>query len=283
MKRFAATLRKLRQAAGYPSSRAFFKGRGGQPEFGCTYRQYLNIEAGRSKPSRKVLEKIVGGLSLAGKEPAREFFTAYFRAITGSDILTDFMLRVFRDVPEEIRSKESPLVDSMARSAMKGAVTLTAEASRFVTSSKECYWPYIILTNDSGRWEPRDLAKMTGLPVGGLRKTLARLVRLKLAEKDKNGRYFCPNAGSVFIHPRDELRELKNKRLRKIWESMYSKKGKELAHTSYFMRAPEKSVLEYLPYLSKSLRGSVVCSSPKKAPGSAFFLMELRVRNILPF
>lgn len=276
-------LRKLRKEAGYDSSRAFFKAGGGEAGFRCTYRQYLNIETGRSKARPRVLEQIVSRLPLGDKDRARDFFTAYLHMITGSERLAHAIIGTFLETPPEMRSAQPPLVEGMAGAVNRNAVSLTKEQSRFVVAKEEHYWPYIMLTNDSGHWGVQELSRATGQRPAGLRKILDRMARLKLLKKDDDGKYYCPDAGKVFMHPRDKPFAVKHKPLRELWERMLRKQGEDMLHNSFFIRASETTVRQYMPFLNQTLRGADVCTTVKKGRDTGFFLLEFRVRKVLPF
>ena len=56
--RFGAMVRRRREDAGYASAREFYQSLGGRAFFGCTYKAYLNVEAGASHPSPRLVEKL---------------------------------------------------------------------------------------------------------------------------------------------------------------------------------------------------------------------------------
>lgn len=283
MDSFSRVLRGLRKESGYRSPRAFFNGRGGRAFFGCTYRQYFNVETGRSKPQRGLAAKIAAGLRLEqDKGKARRFFEAYLLTMTESRDFVRLMLESLTPGPAGAAAKQPPLVGVMAGKASKRSRVLTKEQSRFVTASRNHYWPYAALTNDSGRWSVRDLAKTTGVPAAALRKVLTKLVRLGLAAKDKEGLYHCPDAGKVFKHPRDKIFTSELRPLREIWEEK-ARKGESLLKHAYMLRASEADLRQYFPYLDQCLVGSDVCSTTDRGPDTGFFLVQFGVSKLISF
>src|SRR5438094_650062 len=95
---FASAVRGLRERAGFPSARSFYKSRGGPRGLGCTYRAYLNVEAGRSLPQPKLAMSIARGLGLASDgAPARDYCLAYLRSTCRSEELSSFLERALSD------------------------------------------------------------------------------------------------------------------------------------------------------------------------------------------
>ena len=94
MESLSEALKACRQEAGYTSSRAFFLRNGGAQHFGCTYRQYLNVENGVSAPSPKLVERIALGLRLTIEpEKAQAFFRAYIQCMIGREDLCRLVMK----------------------------------------------------------------------------------------------------------------------------------------------------------------------------------------------
>lgn len=280
----ARTLRVMREEVGYSSARSFFKGRGGAPAFGCTYRQYLNVENGRSLPGPKLLEKIAVGLRLVeSRERAKKFFEAYLHSVSRSEDLVRLIVTAFSDAPAGAEGAQAPLVSSMARQADGRTIVLTTEQSGFIVAKPENYWAFTLLAEDRGAWTPARLAEATGLSEAGLKAGLAKLQKMKLLSKDKAGAYFCPEAGALFRHPSDKIFNLETGPLQALWDAMAKKKGNELVETSYLTRASEAEIRQYFPMLLQALKASCVCARMEKGPDTAFFQLQVRARRVLPF
>lgn len=94
MNGFARVLRARREAAGYPSARAFYRALGGRAFFGCTYKAYVNVETGVSRPTPRLLERLVAGLRLAiGRKGVAEFAGEALRELLGSGEFHAFATR----------------------------------------------------------------------------------------------------------------------------------------------------------------------------------------------
>ena len=135
MPSFSESLRALRIQSGYPSSRGFFNGLGGRRFFGCTYRQYLNVERGSRTPSAVLMEKISVGLQLAmshDRESAQNLLLAYLRSLVGDGALLKLIIQTMR--PSE---SSGSLTRSLGRRSNEGVVPLTREQSDFIRSNFE--------------------------------------------------------------------------------------------------------------------------------------------------
>ncbi|MBI3547708.1 MAG: hypothetical protein HY078_01525 [Elusimicrobia bacterium] len=280
----AQTLIKLRAQAGYPSARAFFKDRGGQRHFGCTYRQYVNIERGRSTPGPRLLEKIAVGLRLLeDKENARDFFKAYLLAISKSADLVDLIVAAFTPTPDSMHKAQPEMVSSLVRSFETKTKVLSREASEYIAASPDHFWPFTILENDSGHWEPQALADAAGLQAAKVKRTLERLVEFKLVQRDREGKYFIQDPDRVvFRHPSDRIFSATGP-LTQMWEGMAAQDENPVLRSAFFARAAESEVRQYAPFLLKALWGASVVATTKKAPDTAFFLMQVSIRKVLPF
>lgn len=285
MSAFSDTLRRLREQVGYTSARAFFKGRGGQVHFGCTYRQYLNVETGRSAPGPRLMEKIAVGLRLMeDKDRAREFFTAYLHSVHRSEDLVHLIITTYSEPTSPMDGAQPAMMRAMARQTDQRAIILTREQSAFITECKENYWGHALLANDDGHWAVQDLAAAVGIAPAVFKKSLEKLVKLGVIQKDADGKYFNPNAGAFYRHPQDDI-YLKTgmPRLQGLWSDMAAEKGESLLNNSLMTRASEADIRQFLPYIIQCLKACDVCTTVKKGKDTAFFQVEARVRKILPF
>jgi hypothetical protein len=284
MSDFSVTLCELRESVGYDSARGFFNGRGGVKHFGCTYRQYLNVEKGRSLPGPRLMEKIAVGLRLIEDKPrAKRFFTSYLHSISRSEDLVRLIAGAFSDKSSEMEREQPAMVGSMARNTEKHTKVFTKAQSEFITGKREHYWPWALLANDSGKWSPEKIAGIVDLKPASVKKTLDRLVKLKLVSKDRSGKYFCPDGDTTYRHPRDRIFQGALKPLKNIWLELSDKKGGVVVQNNLFQRASEADIRQYIPYLVQCLKGSAVCSTKKKGPDTGFFIVEIGVRKVCDF
>ena len=282
MNEFCALLPGLREAAGFRSARAFFSANGGRAFFGCTYKQYLNVEGGRSIPQPLLVERLASALRVAVDEAqARRFALAYLRAALGREGLVDFIVGAVSGKPS---GPANPLRQALRRSYSERAEPLSAEQSELIRDSRESYWCFTLLANDKARRAASELAATLGCAEPAVSRALEKLAKAKLVAQGKDGRWHCPKVGRVFLHPRDELYTPKViASLRRRWDEMAETQGAPLLHQHLFTRASESALRAYFPYLAQTVHGADVYSTSEKGPDTAFFLVEAVVRRIMPF
>ncbi len=282
MESLSEALKACRLEAGYTSSRAFFLRSGGAKYFGCTYRQYLNVETGKSAPGGRLIRKIAVGLGLGThKKRARRFLSAYLRLVSGSNDMVKLVINTFSE-PKSAKTGSS-IVDSLARVNQQHRFNLTREQSDFICSSPESYWSFTILANDKGSWDSKSLAEVTKFSPQKMDAALKRLVRFRLLKKVKGGRYQCPHAGKVFQHPQSRIYTRGLDSLRAYRGKMAEKRGGTMLRYHFFSRAPEAELRHYFHYLIKSVQGAEVCSTQTHGPDTIFFEIETTVKKVLPF
>lgn len=284
MNDFSRLLRKYRESAGYTSARAFYKGLGGRSFFGCTYKQYLNVESGHSSPQPYLVERVATGLRVAVDESrAKEYVLAYLNTLIDKPELVGLIVGAISGKGHG-PGPSTPLRQAIKRSFSDRSEPLSRSQSELICKSKANYWTFTILANDDGAWTPEELAKHLGFKEGEVKSSLNDLVKSGLLAKEKEGRFTCPKAGRVFLHPRDELYVPKViAALRNHWEGMATLRGETLLHQHLFTRASESALRNYFPYLAQGVQGADIYSSHEKSPDSSFFLVESLVRRILPF
>lgn len=283
MSDFATTLRKQREAAGYTSARAFYRA-WGPAFFGCTYKAYLNIESGRSVPQPRLAMKIAVGLQVSqDRGRAKGFVTAYLRALIGMEELTGFVVRILAGKAPP--PGQSSLFQRAAERSMAGrTIPLSREKAAILLSAPEHYWAFTLLSDDFAHWKPGELAGRLELPEPRIRAALQDLVAARIFARDKEGRYYCPDAGKVFTFPRDRFYISRYREAMKgYWNHMSARQGATLLHRHIFTRASEANLRNYFPYLAQSVYGAHIYSTKEKSPDSALFLVEARVRRLLPF
>ena len=281
---FADTLQTLRADAGHASARSFYQASGGRVFFGCTYRQYLNVEKGVSAPSAKLVEKISQALRLPyDASRGKEFVMAYLKCLIGEESLFRLVASTLGAKERALSVPETPLRKAMVRNYEARSVPFTNEQAKFVNAGPLNYWTFTVLANDIEHWSLADVAKATGFKQPETKKTLAKLISLKLIGKDKKGDFYCPNAGKVFLYPRKDYYDPDLDGLRKLWDSMSEKRGGVAMKQHLFTRASEIELREYFPHLIQSVQAADVCTTDRKGADTAFFLVETVVKKIMPF
>ena len=272
-------LTRMRERAGYPSSRKFFNDHGGRKFFGCTYRQYLNVESGQSIPGSQLMTQISIALGLAHKPEAREVMTSYLRALgIGEDLL-----KLLASALTAETTRPDGLVPSLAKANEGRGVDLSVDQSAFLCAAFENYWAFTVLANDTGSWSAEALAAQIGAAKGATQKALEGLVKLKLISKEKDGTFRCLNVGKIFRHPNSKVYTVGFESLRKYKDRMREKNGEDIFRYHLCTRGGEGQLRQYFPYLVQAVQGAGVCSLQHKGPDTVFFEVETVVRRLFPF
>ncbi len=278
---FSGLIRRFREEAGYATARSFYEALGGRLYFECTYRQFHNVESGHSVPQPRLVERLASAFRIAVDEGrAKEFARAYLAALLGRKGLVELLIGALSGKHEE----QSPLRRAIKRSWDERTTPLTRAQSDFLCASPENYWSFTILANDRAHWRADDLAGAFSLEPAKVRKALERHQSEGLVAKDKEGRYYCPKAGRVFMHPRDDLFVPKViPALKSIWEKMSEKKGETLLRQHIFTRASENALRAYFPYLAQGVQGADIYTTHERGHDTSFVMVETVVRRVLPF
>src|SRR5438046_525980 len=140
---FDAALRELRRRAGFPSARAFFRARA--KGLGCTYKAYLDVEAGRSLPKPGLALALAGALG-AGAGPRRgaAFAEAYLRSRLGDGELSALALAALAARP---RTDPGSFFDRAAKRsyAVRPRLPLTRAQSGALDADAANYWCFTLL------------------------------------------------------------------------------------------------------------------------------------------
>ncbi len=91
-KAFGSVLSGIRKEQGFRSAHQFFKNIGGSKSLGLAYVSYWDMERGKKLPKSWRLKTIMAALGVAQYSPkAQELVQAYFRALSGSDELLQYL------------------------------------------------------------------------------------------------------------------------------------------------------------------------------------------------
>ncbi len=280
MSDFAGTLRGLRQSRGFSSARSFFRDAGGTRTLRCTYKAYLNVEAGRSLPLPPLALRLAQALGFPAEAPGcRRYISAYVRQATGRGELSAIVLKALEEAPpsgpEELFQRASE-VGFSARHRL-----LTEGQVRLLQRDRRAYWCFTLLSNDSGRWGVADLARTAGEPPAAARTALARLKSAGLVARGKDGLFNCPQAGRVFVYPRRKLfmSEVMTD-LRRHWEGMASKRGAVLRKSSWTVVSTPERLREVMPAVTRAVYGAHVYSRRDGGPDSGIFVADVTVRRL---
>lgn len=284
MSEFSRFLTRLREAAGHKSAREFYRVAGGRSAFGCTYKQYLNVEAGRHVPGPRLVAALVAVLRLwQDPDRSRRFAHAYLRALLGAGEAAEFITGAL----EAGAAPATPLRRAIDRDWAARSRPLTAAQSRLIRKDDAHYWAFTLLESDLGALSAEEMRERTGLPLAALERALVALGRAGLLAGGADGRWRCPDAGKIFIHERPVGGKLEVAphldELRRRWETMSRRDGKVLFDQYILVRASESEFKGYLPQLAQAVAGSEVYAATEGGEDTGFLLIESRVRRVMSF
>lgn len=282
MNEFALELRRQREAEGFPSARAFYKTRGGR-SFGCTYKAYLNLEAGRSVPQPRLAMRIAAALGVPGDPPrARAYAGAYLKGLVERPELAGFLLRALgaADSPE---SRSTPFQRASEIGFQKKSVPLTRRQADLLCGDADRYWLWGVLSDDGRRWTPAGLARLLEIPERRAKAALESLAKGGLVSRE-DGRYYCEDAGQIFKFPRGSLYVPDyRKALRGHWAAMAARKGRTVLKRVSVLRASEASLRRSFAYLAQAVNGVHIYSTTDAAPDTGLFLAQAVVKRLSTF
>ncbi len=281
---FAQALRAAREAAGFPSARAFHNKSGGRKFFGMTYRQYLNVENGLSGPGAKLVERISLALQLSSdKRRSREFFRAYLRCLVASDDLLEVILLALAS-PPPAGGCVTPMQKALARQSEARATLLSRDQADCIDASLENFWLWNLLINDSARWTPAQLEKATGIKEGVVASSLKALHKQELLSRDAQGRWYCDKIRRVFRFPREEHFALgRDKHDAYIDRISAVGGGRPLFRHYTLFRGSEREILDYAPNLRAAVEGANICETAEKGPDTGLTVVEVVARKLFSY
>ncbi|PCI36721.1 MAG: hypothetical protein COB53_08630 [Elusimicrobia bacterium] len=279
---FGDALSGVREESGFSSSRSFFNKNGGAGFFDCTYRHYLNIEGGRALPNVALTRRIAAALGLiSDRARAKRFVKGYLQSLFRDEDMLHLVAFGLGDAQEDIEKSKSPLIEAMSRVNQERTFDLSKEQSTWILKSAENYWTWTILAHDKGSWNADRIVEATGFDAKTVAKSLRKLVKLELAEKEGKSEFRCQLAGRVFQHPNTKVYTTGLQSLRSYRDGMASSKGKTLMRYGFFSRGSERELRNYFDYLIKSVQGCEVVSKQSSEDDSIFFEVETVVKRIL--
>jgi hypothetical protein len=282
-KSFAAVLSKFREAAGYPSTRSFYRAVGGQAALGCTYTQYLNIEAGRSTPKPALVRKVMSLLELwPSDERGRELVAAYLKALLKDDEFLELALQAFAAGPPSPAPAESPLDRALKTSVQLRQIWVTQEQVGVIEGDRVAYWCFEVLCNDDRDWGTLELSRLLGFDAKAIQGALRKLKRAGLVEAAPDGRSRCYATGDkILTFPRKDMFLPDNiDRARGYLEEMAQRRGRFELYQNLTLRAGAKRLRQYYPHLLQSVSGANIYATPEGEADAGFYAVEVLVRRV---
>ncbi|MBI4345956.1 MAG: hypothetical protein HY553_03820 [Elusimicrobia bacterium] len=279
MNDFALELKRQRESEGFSSARSFYRARGG-PSLGCTYKAYLNIEAGRSVPQPALALRIAAVLGVSAEtERARAYVSAYLRGLVGRHELGGFLLRALGSARGPA-AKSTPFQRATDIGFEQKTIALTRRQADFFTADADRYWCWSVLSDDGGRWLPARLARLLGAPERRIKGALEGLAREGLLSRE-GPEFYCEDAGKVFKFPRANLYVPDHRKaLRAHWSAMAERRGRTILKKQAVLRSSEAALRRAFAYLVQTVNGLHIYSTTEPSTDTGLFVGTAVVRRL---
>jgi hypothetical protein len=278
---FGQCLGRLRRQAGFSSAYHFYHGNGGRRHFGFTYVHYLRVEKGRSLPPAQRLPLLAIALRLSpGQEGAKALYLSYLRTLLGQE--------AYETVLAPLLSAQGP-VKGQSRAPLawltaQHTVHLTPDQFELLASDGDVYWCSEMLLNDSESWTIAALAEKLGRPDAAIKAALGKLEKGGLVRKAGSGRYRTKHPGKIFTFP-GRLASGKGAlaKIQGYWNDMHSKRGGEAGSRVELVRAEDGAMRSFRESLWQAVDGANAYATPIAGETTGFYLVEARMRRLMPF
>ena len=283
MSAFSASLLALRREAGFPSAYRFYHRNGGRKHFGFTYVHYLRLEKGAKAPRAEAFGAILKALRLApSHEGARKLFRAYLLDVLGSQEAYEMVVGGLA----ETAPKVSPTLAEGGFERLKREHLMHMNVEQFTAVSRDesGYWISELLLNDQNSWDAKECAAKVGGTEADAAAALERLKKAKLLRETSPGRYRTRAPGKFWTFPgRTKGMEPLLDRVRGYWDKMAAKRGGPFGERLELVRASSSVMRQYMNALHRAVDEANLAATHDKGEDTALFLIEGRVRTLLPF
>lgn len=271
----------MRRDAGFATAYAFYHRSGGRTAFPFSYAYYTQIERGKTLPRAEWLPVILALLWLpADPEARRELLLAYLRDMIGRD-------EVFNDLfaplvaPVEARAAEPK---ALRRLIGRNAYPLSTAQMRAMLKTSASYWAFVILTSSrGGSVEAGEIARRCGFKAAEVERALSSLVRAKLASARPAGGWVSPFGDAFVTIPRNYAGYAQDRaRLADYWEKMTQSRGGDLLDLGSIIRAPTPVAIQAAALFRQAIETATAQYEDDGYFGAPFFLLQARVRRVLP-
>lgn len=283
MSAFSEALLALRREAGFPSAYRFYHRNGGRRHFGFTYVHYLRLEKGAKAPRAEAFGAMLKALRLApAADGARTLFRAYLLDVLGSPEAYELIVgSVSKSVPTV-----SPTLAEGGFERLKREHLMHMSIDQFtaVSHDETSYWTSELLLNDDGSWSPEDVAGRLGCSPREAAAALERLAKVKLLRATSPGRWKTRQPGKFWTFPgRSKGMEPLLDRVRGFWDAMAERRGGPFGERLELVRASSSVMRQYMNALHRAVDEANLAATHSKGEDTALFLIEGRVRRLLPF
>lgn len=284
MSAFSDALLRLRREAGFPSAYRFYHRNGGRRHFGFTYVHYLRLEKGAKAPRAEAFGAILKALRLApAQEGARLLFRSYLMDTLGGRENYELIVGGVR---EDAPTVSPTLAEGgFERLKREHLMHMSPEQFTAVSENETAYWTSELLLNDAGdSWSAEDVAKRLEAPAPAVSAALERLTKVKLLRATSPGRYKTRQPGKFWTFPgRSKGMEPLLERVRGYWDAMAKKRGGPFGERLELVRASSSVMRQYMTALHRAVDEANLAATHAKGEDTALFLIEGRVRRLLPF
>ncbi len=283
MSAFSEALLALRRDAGFPSAYRFYHRNGGRRHFGFTYVHYLRLEKGAKAPRAEAFGAILKALRLApAADGARRLFRSYLLDVLGSPEAYELIVgSVSADVPSVSPTLAEGGFDRLKREHL---MHMSPEQFTAVSRDANAYWTSELLLNDDGTWTPKDVAGRLGCSASDGAAALELLTKAKLLRATSPGRYKTRQPGKFWTFPgRSKGMEPLLERVRGFWDAMAKRQGGPFGERLELVRASSSVMRQYMNALHRAVDEANLASTHTQGEDTALFLIEGRVRRLLPF
>jgi len=283
MSAFSEALLSLRREAGFPSAYRFYHRNGGRRHFGFTYVHYLRLEKGAKAPRAEAFGAIIKALRLApAAEGARLMFRAYLLDVLGSPEAYELIVgSVSAGVPSVSPTLAEGGFDRLKREHL---MHMNPEQFTAISLDETSYWTSELLLNDNGSWGPKEVAQRLDCSVKDASAALDRLTKAKLLRATSPGRYKTRQPGKFWTFPgRTTGMEPLLDRVRGYWDAMAKRRGGPFGERLELVRASSSVMRQYMSALHRAVDEANLAATHAKGEDTALFLIEGRVRRLLPF
>lgn len=280
---FSRALAAARRDAGFKTAYQFFHKNGGRRHFGFTYVHYLRLESSRALPRPEKVARLVTALRLApGEDGARRLFLAFMEDLLRTPEAVELILAPL--LCRHGAAPPAPGAEALRWMKSQHAVHLSPAQFAALASSEAAYWCSEVLCSDGGIWTPGQLAGALGLEARAVKAGLARLRAAGLARRTAAGRFRGPSPGKLYTFPgRLEGMGPLLARVKGYWERMRRRRGADVSERVELVRAEAGFMRRYAAGLAETLDAANAGAAHAKGEDTGIYLVEARVRKLLPF
>jgi len=279
---FSERLARMRREAGFPTAYRFYHSNGGRRHFGFTYVHYLRLEKGASLPRTAWLPGLLSGLRLSPGDPGtREFFLDFLKDLTGGE---DGYALIVAPLLCHHGSKTPAGPEAFRWMKAHHSIHLTPAQFKALAADESAYWCSEILLNDDAPWTAAAAAEVLGIPEAEAKRGMTVLEHGGLVRRTGRGRWRARTPGKFYTFP-GRLAGMGGalEKVRAFWERRYRRSGKETFARVELVRAESASMRRYAAGLAEALDASNAYAARSKGEETGLYLVEARLRRLLPF